>query len=274
MQVKTKRRAVMYRSFYGLTEPPFSKDIEVTRLFHYSGLKELESRLEYMKRYRGIMLITGDPGTGKTTAIRAFINTLNNDAFFPVYMPLATVAVRDFYKQINDQLHGEPVQAKSRLFQSIQQRILFYTTQQNRVPVIILDEVHLLKNENFYELQIITNFHIDSHDPALFILIAQSHLDDRMSRSSLDSFNQRISMKFHFNPLSLAETKEYIIHHLKTAGAAENIFTEKAFLSLFNLSGGIIRKIGRLAVKTLTLGALTKKQYLTEEDVLLASKEL
>jgi len=272
--MKTKRRAAMYRAFYGLAVQPFSKETPVTRLFHHSGLKELESRLEYMKRYRGIMLITGDPGTGKTTAIRSFINTLSSDAFLPVYMPLATVAVRDFYKQINDQLHGEPLQSKSRLFQSIQQRVLFYTTQQNRVPVIILDEVHLLKNENFYELQIITNFHIDSHDPALFILVAQSHMDDRMSRSALDSFNQRIAMKFHFNPLTLAETREYIIHHLKTAGAAETIFTEKALVSLFNLSGGIIRKIGALAVKTLTLGALMKKQKLSEEDVLLASKEL
>ena len=264
----------MYRAFYGLAVQPFSKETPVTRLFHHSGLKELESRLEYMKRYRGIMLITGDPGTGKTTAIRSFINTLSSDAFLPVYMPLATVAVRDFYKQINDKLHGEPVQSKSRLFQSIQQRVLFYTTQQNTVPVIILDEVHLLKNENFYELQIITNFHIDSHDPALFILLAQSHMDDRMSRSALDSFNQRIAMKFHIGPLSLEETREYIIHHLKTAGASETIFTEKAFASLFNLSGGIIRKIGALAVKTLTLGALMKKQKLNEEDVLLASKEL
>ena len=81
-------------------------------------------------------------------------------------------------------------------------------------------------------------------------------------------------MKFHFNPLTREETKEYIVHHVKTAGAAETIFTEKAFVSLFNLSGGIIRKIGALAVKTLTLGALMKKQNLTEEDVLRASKEM
>lgn len=264
----------MFRAFYGLNAQPFSKEIDVTRLFQHSNLKELESRLEYMKRYRGIMLITGDPGTGKTTAIRSFISNLSTNSFFPVYMPLATVAIRDFYKQINDKLHGESLQSKSLLFRSIQQRILFYTNQQNKVPVIILDEVHLLKNENFFELQIITNFDIDSHDPALFILIAQSHLNDRFSRTILDSFNQRISMKFHFNPLTQEETKEYIIHNLKAVGSTEAIFTEKALVSIFNLSGGVIRKIGKLAIKTLTLGALTKKQKITEEEVLLASKEL
>jgi general secretion pathway protein A len=264
----------MYRAFYGLTTQPFSKEIDSGKLFQHANLKELDSRLEYMKRYRGIMLITGDPGTGKTTAIRSFIQGLSSNSFFPVYMPLATVAVRDFYKQINDQLHGEPLQSKSQLFRSIQQRILFYTNQQNKVPVIVLDEVHLLKNENFYELQIITNFSIDSYDPALFILVAQSHLDDRISRTVLDSFNQRIGMKFHFNPLSQEETIEYISHHLKAAGAATDVFTKQALQSIFNLSGGVIRKIGKLAIKTLTLGALTKKQHLSEEDVLLASKEL
>jgi type II secretory pathway predicted ATPase ExeA len=267
-------RVIMYRSFYGLTAEPFSKEIDVTKLFQHSNLKELESRLSYMKRYRGIMLITGNPGTGKTTAIRAFINSLNSSSFFPIYMPLATVAIRDFYKQINDKLHGESLQSKSLLFKSIQQRILFYTNQQNKVPVIILDEVHLLKNENFFELQIITNFDIDSHDPALFILVAQSHLNDRFSRTILDSFNQRISMKFHFNPLNLEETKKYVIHNLKATGSSETIFNEKALVAIFNLSGGVIRKIGKLTVKTLTLGALTKKQKLTEEEVLLASKEL
>lgn len=264
----------MYKEFYGLTAQPFSKEIDTTKLFEHANLKELESRLEYMKRYRGIMLITGDPGTGKTTAIRSFIQGLSRNSFFPVYMPLATVAVRDFYKQINDQLHGEPLQSKSQLFKSIQQRILFYTNQQNKVPVIILDEVHLLKNENFNELQIITNFNIDSHDPALFILIAQSHLDDRISRTILDSFNQRIGMKFHFNPLSQEETFEYISYHFKISGAAASIFSEQALKSIYNLSGGVIRKIGKLAIKTLTLGALTKKQQLNEDDVLLASKEL
>lgn len=264
----------MYRAYYGLTAQPFSKGIDTTHLFQHENLKELESRLEYMKRYRGIMLITGDPGTGKTTAIRSFIESLNSSSFFPIYMPLATVAVREFYKQINEQLHGEPLQSKCQMFKSIQQRILFYTNQQNKVPVIILDEVHLLKNENFNELQIITNFNIDSYDPALFILIAQSHLDDRISRTVLDSFNQRIGMKFHFSPLVQKETREYIGDQLRYVGANPSIFSDQALDCIHNLSGGVIRKIGKLAVKTLTLGAFTKKQQLTEEDVLLASKEL
>ena len=72
----------MFRAFYGLNAQPFSKEIDVTQLFQHSNLKELESRLEYMKRYRGIMLITGDPGTGKTTAIEAVPQPANDNTYF------------------------------------------------------------------------------------------------------------------------------------------------------------------------------------------------
>jgi len=85
---------------------------------------------------------------------RNFVAGLNTDRFISMYLPLATVAIGDFYKQLNDALKGEPCGAKSVLFKSIQERILHYTIQLNKIPVIIIDEAHLLKNENFFELQI------------------------------------------------------------------------------------------------------------------------
>ena len=264
----------MYRVFYGLKKSVFSKEINTQNLFIHDSLKELQGRLDYMKKYRGLMLVTGGPGTGKTTALRYFVDQINHDHFMPVYIPLSTVAIGDFYKQLNDKLNGEHLSTKSLLFKSIQERILHYSVQLNKVPVIMIDEAHLLKNDNFYELQIISNFNMDSLDPALFILIAQSHLNDRLNRTILEAFNQRINMKFSLNPLSLKESQMYIQHHLKIAGASDNLFNDNAYKALFNLTGGVIRKIGHLVIKTLSLGAVNKKHSLTEEDVLCAPKEL
>lgn len=264
----------MYNAFYGLKPNFLAKDMKPCDLYVNQALHELENRLEYMKKNRGIMLISGEPGTGKTTALRKFVNNLSTEHFLPLYIPLSTVAIGDFYKQINEKLHGPPLATKSVLFKSIQERILYYTTQANRLPVIIIDEAHLLKNENFFELQIITNFDMDSQDPALFVLIAQSHLGDRLTRTILESFNQRIHMKYHLGVLTLQETVNYIQHHLDIAGAPDGIFTQQAFTAVYNLSGGVIRTIGKLLIKTLTLGASLKKQTITEEEVLLASKEM
>ena len=123
---------------------------------------------------------------------------------------MLSVAIGDFYKQLNDALAGEPCGAKSVLFKSIQERILHYAIQLNKIPVIIIDEAHLLKNDNFFERQIISNFNMDSLDPAIFILIAQSHLNDRLARNFLESFNQRINMKFHINALVLSDVTKLI----------------------------------------------------------------
>lgn len=264
----------MYKAFYGLKNEVFPKDVKPSDIFVYESLKELFARLDYMKSCRGIMLLSGDPGTGKTTALRCFIEQLSQEHFMPVYIPLATVAIGDFYKQLNDSLKGEARSTKSLLFKSIQERILHFAVQLKKTPVIIIDEAHLLKNDNFFELQIISNFKMDSLDPALFILLAQSHLNDRLARSFLDSFNQRINMKFHISHLSLGETEEYIKHHLKIAGGSTDILDANALKGVFNLSNGINRIIGKLVIKTLTLGAKLRKQILTEEEVLVASKEL
>lgn len=101
----------MYKVFYGFNKAPFPKDIEPKDLYLHEGLKELSSRLDYIKKYRGIMLLTGDPGTGKTTSFRKFVDSLNNDAFFPIYIPLSTVAITDFI-QLNDKLKGEKLSLK------------------------------------------------------------------------------------------------------------------------------------------------------------------
>lgn len=100
--------------------------------------------------HRGIMLLTGEPGTGKTTALRRFVDNLSNELFLPVYLPLSTVAIGDFYKQLNSKLHGPSLSTKSVLFKSIQERILYYAQQANKVPVIIIDEAHLLKKTVSY----------------------------------------------------------------------------------------------------------------------------
>ncbi len=264
----------MYKPYYGLTREPFPKNIEPENMFKSSEFTELAGRLKYMKKQRGIMLITGEPGSGKTTAIRNFVADLNNDRFFPLYLPLATVAIGDFYKQLNNALKGESYATKSILFKSIQDRILHYAVQLNKIPVIIIDEAHLLKNENFFELQIISNFNMDSLDPALFILVAQSHLNDRLARNYLESFNQRINMKFHMNSLKPSEVAKLIEHQMKTAGASKEIFNENACKTIHNLSGGIVRKIGKLVDKSLALAVSLKKDIISEEEVMAASKEL
>jgi general secretion pathway protein A len=264
----------MLEAFFGLTGRPFDKSIKPDQLFMSNGVTELFSRLEYMKQHRGIMLISGQPGTGKTTALRAFVNGLSQLSYQRFYVPLATVNVLDFYRQLNNQLGGEPFFFKAQLFVSIQKSIKDLVANVKKIPVIIFDEAHLLKNENFTELQIITNFNMDSTDPALIILAGQPHLADRLMRPMLKSFYQRIVLKYHLMPLNKDEVQPFIEHHLKLKGCLKSPFSDNAIEAIFKNTAGVPRLVAALALNTMTLGMLQQTQTLTEEQVFQASHEL
>lgn len=264
----------MIEAYFNLKKPPFLKDIDPMDIFASECARELRQRLEYMKQHRGMMLLTGGPGSGKTLHLRAFVASLNKNLYKYFYIPLSTVNIMDFYRQLCSTLGIDPPYRKAQLFACIQSAIQDYVENMKKIPVIIFDEAHLFMNENFFELQIITNFSFDSIDPAIFILAGQPHLRDRLLGPIYQSFNQRIFLKFHLTPLSKNETIEYVNHHLNIAGAANPIFSPNSLSAIYQVSAGVCRIINKLALKTMAIGSLEKKDTLTEEDVYRASREL
>jgi type II secretory pathway predicted ATPase ExeA len=264
----------MLKTYWHLTGQPFDKTIKPENLFRSQSVKELFSRLDYMKQQRGIMLIAGQPGMGKTTALRAFVSGLSELSHKTFYVPLATVNVLDFYRQLNGHLGGEPSFYKSQLYCSIQERIQDLVTHLKKIPVIIFDEAHLLKNENFTELQILANFNMDATDPALIILAGQPHLIDRLMRPVLKSFYQRITLKYNLSPLKQNEIQPYIEHQLALKGCSKAPFTQNAVNAIYKNTAGVPRLVGTLALNTMTLGMLENVTELTEEHVFQAAQEL
>mgnify|MGYP001607205454 CR=1 FL=1 len=264
----------MFVNFYNLKSVPFEKSIKKDNLFLSDSLKEFFSRMEYMKHTKGLLLLTGDAGVGKTTAIRAFLEDLKQDYFKFVYIPLTTVSTTDFYHQLNRSLGGENKRSKSELFSSIQKTIIEYATIKKQIPVIIFDEIHFLKNDNLFELQILLNFNFDSLDPAIVILAGHPLMRERIIRPSLNSINQRFRLKYELLPLNKNETTAYILHQLNIAGASNNIFNENAIDAIFNISNGILRVINNIATKALILGTSKKVDTITEEHIFSVSSEL
>lgn len=264
----------MIKAFYNFKALPFQKNIGSEDIFPSTASKELFQRLEYMKQNRGMMMVTGMPGTGKTVHLRAFVEKLNPNLYKSFYLPLATVNTMDFYRQLAISLAGQAPWRKAELFGVIQDSIKNYVSNNKKLPIIIFDEAHLLKHDNFYELQIISNFGMDSQDPALFIMAGQPHLREKILNPIHQSFNQRITLKFHLNFLSKEDTYDYISHQLALAGKKEPLFDKSAIEAIYKNSTGTPRIINALAIKCLTLGALERKNMLTQEEVYRASKEL
>ncbi len=264
----------MIRTHFNLKDLPFKKDVTVNNFFKSSVFEEGLQRLDYLKNNRGVMLLTGEPGVGKTSLLRFFTENLNKNNYQIYYLPLSTVTVIEFYRQLNFSITGEYIHSKARLFRNIQQEIRNLVQNRKIVPVFIFDESHLLKNENFYELQIILNFDFDSVTPAMVILCGQSHLRDKLSKGIHAAFNRRISLKYHLIPLPKSETFDFIRHSLSIVGASDSLCSEPALEAIFNNSQGNLYLIANITTKALLAAAIAKKSTVSEEEVFLAAKEI
>jgi general secretion pathway protein A len=264
----------MIKAFFGFKSYPFGKELPVKDVFPSTVYQEVLSRLDYIKKNRGLMLLTGEPGVGKTVALRSFVENLNPGLYSCCYIPLSTVSPIEFYRQLNLRLTGVFRHRKVDLFHSIQTAIRDMVTNQKKVPVIIIDEAHLLPPQNLYEIQIILNFDIDSTNPAIFILTGQSHLRDKIAQHVNLSLSQRFSIKFHLTPLDKTETAAYIAHRIAVCGCKRSPFSDTALEAIFQNTQGAPRSIDNLALKSLTLAAIENKSSVTEEEVFAASKEL
>ena len=263
----------MIEARFGLRRRPFDKAIASRDLYPWPGLDELTARLEMIKQARGIMLLTGEPGTGKTVALRRFVDTLNLEHYQPVYVPLATVTILDAYTQLNRALRGQEVRSKSLLYQEIQLGVSQLAAQ-GKMPVLILDEADLMRSPLFDELRILLNFEMDSKDPLLLILAGQPQLLAKLALRIHLPFRQRVAMRYRMPAMDETHTRGYVEHHLKLAGRKVRLFNDEALLQLFVQSGGIPRAIGNLALTAMFTAASQNKDLVDLDDVIAAAREV
>jgi type II secretory pathway predicted ATPase ExeA len=255
-------------AWVGLKRFPFDKNIKTADVLETDPFQECFARLEYIKRRGGILLLTGDPGVGKTLALRRFVDSLNENLFKPFYTPLSTLSRADLLYHIN-RLIGLPSRiSKSAIYTQIQAAFLESSQQAGKTILLIIDEAHLLQSGPLEELRLLTNFKMDSCDPFILILAGQSDLRRVMEFAVMEPFNQRIAIRYHMPGLNPEETKNYVTHHLTLAGAATPILDEQALHAVHDLSFGIPRKIGAITEAAMTYAMFDQKRTVSAEIVL------
>jgi len=257
----------MFLQFFGLKFNPFTKEIESQDLFESEDMKELFSRLKYMQQSRGIFLIVGEPGTGKTTAIRKFCASLNPGTYKPCYFTLSTVTVMDFYRGLLLNLGEMPSCKKITMFKQIQDAICNLYYEQKITPVIILDEVHLASSNILEDLRLLFSFKMDSENPFILILSGQSIIRNKLQMSVNSPLKQRISLRHNVKGLQKDELGKYLDNRMALAGLTEKIFTPEAVEAIFSISKGAPRMTNNLATASLMYAASKKLSLIDEETV-------
>ncbi len=244
----------MYKEFYGLREKPFSKTPDPRFLYLSDGHREALARLQYVLEERELSLLTGEIGCGKTTISRALMDSMGESYHFCFILNPRLTAM-EFLRVVATSLNVEDSSvSKDSLLGGITEALYDFHSK-GRCPVIVIDEAQMIPDrEIFDEIRLLTNFQLDDQNLLSVIVMGQPELRKMLAASIYEPFRQRIAINYHLNALTLAETLEYLDFRLEMAGGEAGLFTPDAVQSIFELSGGIPRKINTIATNALLTG--------------------
>jgi general secretion pathway protein A len=259
----------MYASFFGLNEKPFSITPDPRYLFLSERHAEALAHLVYgINEAGGFIQLTGEVGTGKTTVVRSLLAQAPKHAEIALILnPRMTPA--EFLLAICEEL-GISVAPESEgslkdLVDLLSYHLLGAHAEGKRI-VLVVDEAQNLAPEVLEQVRLLTNLETETQKLLQIILIGQPELRELLGRSELRQLAQRITGRYHLDPLSGEESAAYVRHRLRVAGSTREIFTNGALREIQRLSGGVPRLINIIADRAL-LGAFTEDRHVVTGSV-------
>ena len=257
----------MFRQHFGLKFNPFDKDIPVDKLFESKDTAELESRIKYMLAARGIFLLVGEPGSGKSTALRKLVASLGHTLYKTFYMSLTTLTVKEFYQHLASLLGEVPSNRKAEVFRQIQGSISNMYNDQRITPVITIDEIHMASIPILDDMRLLFNFQMDSANPFVLILSGQPQIKNKLALNTCFPLRQRIQLNYTMKGLTLEEVEKYCNSRMKIAGCPhEDVFTHSATSLIHSSSGGFLRTVNKIAAASLMF-CTQKNLYQVDKEV-------
>jgi len=266
----------MYTRFFGLNEKPFAITPDPRYLYLSERHGEALAHLVYgVTESGGFIQLTGEVGTGKTTLVRSLLQQLPETADVALVLN-PQLSRPEFLGTICEEL-GMPLPADRNSIKGLTDalnRYLLENHSRGRRTVLIVDEAQNLRVEVLEQVRLLTNLETASQKLLQIILIGQPELREVLSRNDMRQLAQRITGRYHLEPLSREETAAYVDHRLRVAGGLGQIFTVAARRELYRLTGGIPRMINVIADRALLGGYTREQQQVTPELVRQAAAEV
>lgn len=252
------------KAFFGFTYFPFKKD-DLDKIFVSRQLEYLKKRCSHFIETQGIALLTGEVGSGKTTFLRHFLNSLNSNTCKTFYFEQTFRSAQSFFRSLAATLGLKPKYLINDLTAQIKTELLDIYSKQKLSPILVIDEAQNLSDTVLEEIRLLTNFKMDSKHYLSIFLLGHPALKARLKLSPYAAFKQRVSFGYHLTGLEQDEIEPYVAHRLKLAGRTSPLFTSEAMTLLFNYSKGLPRLVNILAHEALYLAAFQKKTILDEK---------
>ena len=258
----------MYNEYFGFREPPFSIAPDPRYLYMTAQHREALAHLVYgLNSDGGCILLTGEVGTGKTTICRCLLEQIPEHAHVALVLN-PKVSEIELLETICDELKIEYPQAGNtvKTYTDLIYRFLIETHRNNEKTVLIIDEAQNLSAPVLEQLRLLTNLETNQRKLLQIIILGQPELLDILSAPEMRQLAQRITARFHLNPLNRDELKAYIGHRLAVAGQNIQLFPDDCIKLLYRLSNGVPRLINILCDRTL-LGAYVENRHAASPSI-------
>ena len=250
----------MYLAFFGIAEKPFAITPDPRYLYLSARHADALAHLVYgINEAGGFIQLTGEVGTGKTTTIRSLLARAPKNAEIALILN-PRLSAREFLLALCEELGlgaDDSAAGNTKELVDLLNRYLLRAHAQGRRVVLIVDEAQNLAPEVLEYIRLLTNLETETQKLLQIILIGQPELRKLLAREDLRQLAQRITGRYHLDPLSRQETAAYVRHRMRVAGATAEFFTRGALREVYNVSRGIPRVINIICDRAL-LGAYTQ----------------
>jgi len=252
----------MYNEYFGFKEAPFSIAPDPRYLYMTAQHRDALAHLVYgLNSEGGCILLTGEVGTGKTTICRCLLEQIPDQANVALVLN-PKVSEIELLETICDELKIDYPDSNNSV-KTYTDRIygfLIESNRKNEKTVLIIDEAQNLDSKVLEQLRLLTNLETNQRKLLQIIILGQPELLDILATSEMRQLAQRITARFHLQPLTKYEVKAYVSHRLAVAGQNIQLFPEKSIKLLYKLSNGVPRLINVICDRAL-LGAYVENQY-------------
>jgi type II secretory pathway predicted ATPase ExeA len=262
------RKSIMYEDFYGLKTDPFRLTSDHRFSFSHASYSRARASVQYaLLRAEGFVMITGGPGTGKTTLIHDLMADLPRNQFIVGYLASSQLEADDLLRMT---AHAFGMEAAASKKAQILMRLMEFLSQQYRLglhSLLIIDDAQDLATAAMEELRLLNNLQQGGQQLLQIVLLGQEELRSLLRRPEMEQVHQRLVAAWHLEPLSPEETVGYVRHRLETAGWTGDPVIEPGVLPIVHaFSGGVPRRINLICSRLLLHGFMEQSHSITQAD--------
>lgn len=259
----------MYEQHYGLKEEPFRLSPDSRLCFLHPGFTKAKAYMQYaLQRREGFVMVTGRPGTGKSTLIADMTNDLaTQDNVIFASLTCTQIEADDLLRLVVMRFGLDGTQAHKAIMLNDLETLLNRLHSEGKRPLLIIDEAQDLPANALEELRLLTNLQQNNQPLLQIFLVGQEELRATVMSPGLEQLHQRLVAACHMRPLDENATKEYILHRLKHAGWNNHPKLDDAiFNPIFKASRGIPRLINMVCSRLFLHGMVEDREELTLTD--------